>query len=216
MKQQTAMQEAIDEIIKTKLCTKCCIIKSLEDFHNNKHTKDGKTNWCSLCNKERVKKYYNTNSVSISKKAKIYRKKNREYYNKKNKEWNLKTGYCSDYQKKRIDNDPFFKFKNRLRTFIRNSVTKQGYTKNSKSFKILGCEYDFFVKYIESKFKEGMNWDNHGEWHLDHIIPISSAKNNEEVLLLNHYSNFQPLWAKDNLVKYNTNETYGGYTGRHR
>lgn len=44
MKQQTAMQEAIDEIIKTKLCTKCCIIKSLEDFHNNKHTKDGKTN----------------------------------------------------------------------------------------------------------------------------------------------------------------------------
>ena len=52
-----------------------------------------------------------------------------------------------------------------------------------------------------------MSWSNHGKWHLDHIIPISSARTKEEAIKLNHYSNFQPLWAIDNLVKHN-NETY--------
>ena len=46
-----------------------------------------------------------------------------------------------------------------------------------------------------------MNWDNRGEWHYDHIIPISNAKTEEEVNKLNHYTNFQPLWAKDNRFK---------------
>ena len=48
-----------------------------------------------------------------------------------------------------------------------------------------------------------MNWKNYGEWHLDHIIPISYAKKEEEIYELNHYTNFQPLWAKDNLSKGN-------------
>ena len=48
-----------------------------------------------------------------------------------------------------------------------------------------------------------MNWDNAGKWHLDHIIPISSAKNEEDIIKLNHYTNFQPLWAIDNLTKGN-------------
>lgn len=48
-----------------------------------------------------------------------------------------------------------------------------------------------------------MTLDNYGEWHLDHIIPISSAKTEEEVIKLNHYTNFQPLWAEDNWNKGN-------------
>ena len=46
-----------------------------------------------------------------------------------------------------------------------------------------------------------MSWDNHGEWHLDHIIPMASATNEKEVIKLNHYTNFQPLWAEENLQK---------------
>jgi hypothetical protein len=52
-------------------------------------------------------------------------------------------------------------------------------------------------------FTEGMCWENQGEWHLDHIIPISSAQTEEEIFKLNHYSNFQPLWAEDNIKKGN-------------
>ena len=48
-----------------------------------------------------------------------------------------------------------------------------------------------------------MRWDNHGEWHMDHIKPISLAKTENEILELNHYTNFQPLWANENLSKSN-------------
>jgi hypothetical protein len=50
---------------------------------------------------------------------------------------------------------------------------------------------------------EEMSWENQGEWHLDHIMPISLAKTEEEVIKLNHYTNFQPLWAEDNVRKSN-------------
>ena len=190
-------------IMGNKICTKCGINKPLNEFHNYKRNKDGKTSYCAKCNCEILKKYHKENKNNISKKAKIYRQNNKEYFNIKHKEWNKKTGYYSNYQKKRLENDSFFKFKNRLRTLIRNSVTKQGYTKKSKSFEILGCEYNCFIKYMENKFIDNMNWGNHGKWHLDHIVPISSAKTEQEVLKLNHYTNFQPLWAIDNLVKYN-------------
>jgi hypothetical protein len=64
-------------------------------------------------------------------------------------------------------------------------------------------DYEKFRFYIESLFKEGMTWDNYGEWHLDHITPISWANSEEEIYKLNHYSNFQPLWSIDNLSKGN-------------
>jgi hypothetical protein len=46
-----------------------------------------------------------------------------------------------------------------------------------------------------------MNWDNKEFWHIDHIIPLSSAKDKEELIKLCHYSNLQPLWAEDNYKK---------------
>ena len=67
--------------------------------------------------------------------------------------------------------------------------------------RILGCTIDEFKSYIESKFKKGMTFENYGEWHLDHIIPLATAKTTEDVIKLCHYTNFQPLWAEDNLKK---------------
>jgi hypothetical protein len=68
---------------------------------------------------------------------------------------------------------------------------------------------DEFRNYIESQFTEGMNWDNYGQgknnetWHIDHIIPISLAKTEEEVYKLNHYANLRPMWCSDNIRKSN-------------
>ena len=81
------------------------------------------------------------------------------------------------------------------------SIRNKGFTKKSRTYEILGCEYNFFKEYLEGKFTNGMSWENREEWHLAHIIPVSSANNEEEIILLNHYLNFQPLWAKDNLEK---------------
>ena len=75
--------------------------------------------------------------------------------------------------------------------------------KNPRTLELVGCDYEFLIKYIENKFTEGMSWDNYGYygWHIDHIIPVSSVKTEEDIYKLYHYTNLQPLWAKDNLIK---------------
>ena len=68
---------------------------------------------------------------------------------------------------------------------------------------ILGCTFDQAQKHIEAKFKEGMHWLNHGSWHIDHIIPIAwfDLRERHQLLAAAHYTNLQPLWAKENLSK---------------
>lgn len=66
---------------------------------------------------------------------------------------------------------------------------------------MLGCDYQTAFKHIESRFKQGMSWDNFGEWHIDHIIPLASAKTEIELIELCHYTNLQPLWAEENRSK---------------
>ena len=71
---------------------------------------------------------------------------------------------------------------------------------------MLGIDLGGFQAYIESKFQEGMTWENYGQWHIDHIKPLSLATTEQEVVELNHYTNLQPLWAIDNLKKSNKYE----------
>ena len=66
---------------------------------------------------------------------------------------------------------------------------------------MLGCTWKELRCHMESKFTEGMSWANRNLWHIDHIIPLASAKSIEEVIKLCHYTNLQPLWAEDNLKK---------------
>lgn len=68
---------------------------------------------------------------------------------------------------------------------------------------IIGCEWNELKSYIEAKFSKDMTWENYGQfgWHLDHIIPLASAKTEDDLYKLNHYTNLQPLWWRDNLLK---------------
>ena len=108
-----------------------------------------------------------------------------------------------EYHKERIAKDPLYAATHKIRNLIATSLKRRNFTKQSLTYEILGCKYNEFKEYIEKQFQPGMSWENHGwdTWHLDHIIPISSAKTKEELIKLNHYSNFQPLWAKDNIEK---------------
>jgi hypothetical protein len=103
------------------------------------------------------------------------------------------------------DTDVLFALKGRISAGIRTAFNKKSYSKNSRTHTILGCSYEFFLNHITSQFTEGMTVDKLGsEIHLDHILPISSATTEDEIIRLNHWSNFQPLWAKDNLAKSDT------------
>ena len=127
-------------------------------------------------------------------------KKNREWYHK-NKEKRGKQ--IQEWKNKQRDNNPAFRMQLSISAALRTSLKRKGYTKKSRTHEVLGCSYDFFVSHIETQFKEGMNWENYGEWELDHIVPVSLGKTEEEIISLNNYINFQPLWRKDNINKTN-------------
>ena len=105
------------------------------------------------------------------------------------------------YIKKRRKEDPLFKLTMNVRNLIKNSLTKQGYSKETKTAKIVGIDFDGFRKHIENQFDNNMTWENYGEWELDHIIPISSAESKTEIYELNHFLNFQPMWESENIQK---------------
>ena len=94
-----------------------------------------------------------------------------------------------------------FKLKDNLRKRLSSAIKRKGYSKNTKTADTLGCSWEFLKEYLEAQFVDGMNWDNYGEWHIDHIKPLALAKTEEEVYNLNHYTNLQPLWAEDNMRK---------------
>jgi hypothetical protein len=97
--------------------------------------------------------------------------------------------------------DPKFNLKMRLRRRVRDAIQRQGYRKNTKTMQMLGCDWGHLKQHIESQFLRGMTWDNKHLWHIDHIVPLSSAKTEDELIKLCHWTNLQPLWAEDNLRK---------------
>lgn len=128
-------------------------------------------------------------------KKKEYQKK---YYNKPETKEKVK-----EYRSNRYNSDPLYKLMINIRKRISESFRSEKINKKIKSEIILGCSFLEFRIYIEKQFVEGMSWENYGEWHLDHKTPVSWGKSEEEIYILNHYTNFQPLWASDNLSKGN-------------
>lgn len=166
--------------------------------------------------KESKKKSYLNNKEKNLKYAKEYRDTNKIVLNKKNKIYSeLNKDKRNNRDSERKVNDPLFKLTCNLKCLIRSSLKQNGFTKNTKTYNILGCTFSEFKEYIESKFESWMNWNNYGNpkdgeyslnktWDFDHIIPLSSARTEDELLKLNHYTNLQPLcsytnrWIKTN------------------
>ena len=139
--------------------------------------------------KERGKKYYNINKKEILDKNKVYKKNTK----------NIRNIYESNKKK----NNPIYSLLCGMRSRLCSYLKKSDITKKNKTFDIVGCSPEFLKEHLENQFVVGMGWDNRNEWHIDHIIPLSSAKTEEELYCLCHYTNLQPLWAEDNLKKSN-------------
>ena len=106
-------------------------------------------------------------------------------------------------RKERRKKDNLYGLINDVRYRIWIYLKRLNITKKNKTFDIVGCSPEFLKEHLESQFTDGMSWDNRSEWHIDHIIPLSSAKTEDELYKLCHYTNLQPLWAEDNLKKSN-------------
>ena len=150
-------------------------------------------------NKQKLNEYHKEWSKENNEKLKIYhtewRNKNREHVSKKGRDW---------IQNKRKTDDGF-RFKDRLRTAVWQCLKERNITKHHSTFTILGYTLEDLMTHLESLFTEGMTWDNYGEWHVDHKIPMSSfnfeTTEDIEFKLCWCLDNLQPLWGKDNLSK---------------
>ena len=175
-------------------CKKCRRKKSSSKYRENNRQKlrDYNKKYKSL-NKEKVRAY---NKKWMKERYHIYQEwvaNNKEKVNeiKRRHEVNKRS------------NNEIYKITRIVRNSIRSSIRSLNFKKKSKTTEIIGCSMYEFMIYIQSTFSEGMTFENYGQWHLDHIIPISHAKTYEEAIRLNHYTNFQALWAAENLRKSN-------------
>lgn len=107
----------------------------------------------------------------------------------------------AEWRRTKYATDAAFNLRMRIRGLLHKALDRQGGNKSKRTEQILGCSIEYFVKHIELQFLPGMTWENRSEWHIDHIVPVSSARDADEVEKLNHFTNLRPLWAKDNLAK---------------
>lgn len=98
--------------------------------------------------------------------------------------------------------DPKVRLHSSISSNIKLALKKRSIRKQSKTFDMLGYSIEEYIIHIEKQFTAGMNWSNYGKWHIDHIVPISTAQTLDDVISLNQLSNLRPLWAKDNLKKH--------------
>lgn len=145
---------------------------------------------------QRLKSYYKNYEANRDKiliRAKRYRDNNRDKINA--------------YQRNRKQNDPDFKIRELLRHRMLRVLKEQKSIKSCNTMELLGGTLEDARSHIESQFKEGMTWENHGNngWHIDHIIPCSSfdLTDPEQQKKCFHYKNLQPLWWRENLSKGN-------------
>jgi hypothetical protein len=191
--------------VKKKICSKCNQNKDIDNFYIDKRIKSSLSHVsrCKRCIKKYNKEYRKTyiDNRDRNKYKKEYYLKNISKMKNWNKEWR-KLNNRSEYHRNYRNNNPSAKIACYCRNRIRNCIKKSW--KSESSLSLTGCNnWKELKEYIESKFESGMNWENMGKWHIDHIRPCSSfdLTDPEQQRLCFHYSNLQPLWAKDNLSK---------------
>jgi hypothetical protein len=107
------------------------------------------------------------------------------------------------YEAKKRKTCPAFRVRKNLRDRIYSAIMSQQTSSSTSSAKLLGCTIPSLMFHLESKFQSGMTWENYGDWHIDHIKPCAAfdLTIEDEQLKCFHYTNLQPLWAKENRMK---------------
>lgn len=204
--------------METKICKKCNVEKSVNDFrikYEKRFNKSYLYPYCKDCERQYYKEY------SLKNKEKI-----QEYHKKNNKKYNSDKQYHKEYQKryrkryyeqhkkemnrnsakyknKKRKQDALYKLKEQIRTLVWLAFNNKGFSKSEKTENILGCTFKELHDYLLQTFKNnyGYDYNLNEDVHIDHIIPLKYAKTKEEIIKLNHYTNLQLLKAKDNIEK---------------
>ena len=155
--------------------------------------------------KEKDKKYREAHREEAKEYSKKYREAHKVYFKEYNKKYfkKNKRKYKKRKKEKTIEDKQIIKFKQQLRCLISKSFSRKKYIKKESTEKILGCSFEEFYKHLLLTYKNnyGCDYNRIEKVHIDHIIPLATAKTEEEVIKLNHYTNLQLLKAEDNMNK---------------
>lgn len=195
-----------------KICIICEKEKELKEFDKIKKSIDGYRNQCRLCLNSLAKIRYNNLSEEEKELIRIRKnERNKKYWknNIEDPEFKLRQkNRRRENHLKRME-DPLYKlkvsFSRRLNKLLKRVECNRSTNKPYYLDK-LGCSFEEFKVYLESKFEDWMTWKNYGKyngelnygWDLDHIVPLSNATTENEIYSLSHYSNLQPLCSRTN------------------
>lgn len=154
-----------------------------------------------------LKKYVAEHKEELAEKKREYNEKNRELVRERNKNYAKKNrakirAYHEQYRRERVEKDPLFKMSVNLRHLVANSLRRQGYTKKTRTAEIVGCDFDTLWEHLKQTWVNNYGQEWNGEpYHIDHIIPLATAKNEQDIIDLFHYTNLQMLKPEHNLDK---------------
>lgn len=211
-----------------KKCSCCYKFHSINSFYKDQSKKDGLENYCKACSKQlksgnkKTPRTMRLNELRQRKFKQCWRCKKIKSFEKFGKDSTrfdqLKPDCksCSNTQTK-IDrtikgslygkrDTPERKMRANLSNRLYDLLKRINCRKRNTTLQLVGCNRDQLAKYIEKQFKQGMSWNNYGEWHIDHKKPCVAFDLRKEINRKKcfHYTNLQPLWAKDNLLKGST------------
>jgi predicted DNA-binding protein YlxM (UPF0122 family) len=156
------------------------------------------------------KRYAAKHKKEIAEYNKNWQKENRAKLRNYHRGWrNVNKDYVRIYKrnaiKQRYHDDPMFRLNHNIRYGVWASLKERGIKKDGRTFEILGYSSDQLKQHLESQFQPNMSWENYGEWHVDHIKPISSFnfKSHKDPEFIQCWSldNLQPLWGEENWSK---------------
>ena len=206
-------------VIKMKTCTGCNQTKELTEFSKLSRAPDGLQYRCKVCNNTRSRKHYKANGKKVRATVRKYKQNNPEkskasskkYYQnnlekrrasarKSNKRPEVKKRKNA-WQRERRKTDPQYKLRCNLRRRLSHAL--KGKNKSASTMKLLGCSYTHAQNHLAEQFQPGMTWENHGTWHIDHMMPCASFDLScpEQQRRCFHYTNLQPMWGKENMSK---------------
>lgn len=202
--QTTSRQEAVQKSMTRYYTGKPCVRGHVSERMTSTKT-------CVNCKNEREKnRPVKVLNEEQKKKKAILAKQSRQNFPEKHaanskksylKNKKMRNDWSLQYKKERMLFDDHYALKIRIQSLVNQSLRVKFISKKSRTMQIIGCSLDEFKFHIERQFCNGMTWDNRSEWHIDHIVPLATAKTEQDVIALNHFSNLRPLWAKDNLQK---------------
>lgn len=176
---------AASDAVACKVCATCDRLLPLTHFYLSRPGSHKPS--CKDCSKARSQAWRESNADRRAAYDRQYKAQNRAAKNAKDRQ--------------RLASDPAYALRNSIRAAIFKALASRGAKKSERVEQILGCTMQEFVAHIEKQFARGMTWENRGDWHIDHIIPLATAVSAEDVVRLTHHTNLRPLWGRENLSK---------------